>query len=64
MYRAGLKKAMSCSRLLSLTRNHNDLELLVWSYERHFRGCLVGIHANLKDVARLAMLPMFGDVNA
>lgn len=48
MYQAGVKKAISCSRLLFLNRHHYNLKLLVlrWSVSAIFCGCMEGAHPN------------------
>lgn len=54
-----LKKALSCSRLLSATRHHQDLKLLVsrWNCESHTLCCYFEeLTPTLEDVARLTML--------
>lgn len=37
LLKVGVKKALNCSRLLSITRHHQDLEFLIfqWSVESH-----------------------------
>lgn len=67
IYQVGVKKALSCSKLLLLTRHHHDLEFLVpsWSCESHsFVVACWEFTPTFKDVARLTMLPMFGEANA
>lgn len=47
LFQAGVKKALSCSSLLSITRGHLDLEFLVprWSFETHtFIVARGGVH--------------------
>lgn len=54
MFQARLKKALSCLRLLLLTRKDNDL------FESHTSIAIYGeFRATLDDMARLTMLPTF-----
>lgn len=63
----GVKKAVTCSKLLFLVRHHWDLELLVsrWSTESYTFVTVWGkFTLTLEDVASLTMLPLFGEANA
>lgn len=60
MYQFGVKKALTCLRLLFLMTRYRNLKLLCrGGVQRVFRGCLEKFIPSLEDVSRLTMLPLF-----
>lgn len=67
MLKVGVKKSLDCSRLLLMTRHHQDLEFLIshWGVERHtFVAALGEFWPMLEDVMNLTTLPPYGETNA
>lgn len=63
---AGVKKAITYARLVSLTRQHHELELLVpcWSTGSHNFVTAWGVTPTLEDVARLILLALYRETDA
>lgn len=60
-----VKKTISCTGMVSLTRQHCDLELFVSDGVQSltFHSCMEDFTMTLEYVDRLSLSPLFGEAN-